>query len=179
MSCGAGCRRGSDSELLWLWCRLAAVALIRPLAWERPYATGVALKTKKANLKSQFPLLLGNVNLGQDNKGRKTLAHYVHTRTSPCSPGPGRPRPCAFLNLVSKLPFSSSSSSFFLFGTTWRFPSEGPNPSCSRQTTPQPQQHWIRAASPTHTAAFGNTGSLTHRARPGIKPDPQGHHAGF
>ena len=113
MSCGAGCRRGSDPELLWLWCRLAAVALIRPLAWERPYATGVALKTKKANLKSQFPLLLGNVNLGQDNKGRKTLAHYVHTRTSPCSPGPGRPRPCAFLNLVSKLPFSSSSSSFW------------------------------------------------------------------
>ena len=36
----------SDPALLWLWCRLAAVALIRPLAWEPPYATGVALKSK-------------------------------------------------------------------------------------------------------------------------------------
>ena len=30
--------------MLWLRCRLAAAALIRPLAWERPCATGVALK---------------------------------------------------------------------------------------------------------------------------------------
>ena len=33
--------------LLWLWCRLAAVALIRPLAWEPPYAASAALKKKK------------------------------------------------------------------------------------------------------------------------------------
>ena len=33
-----------DLALLWLWCRLAAVASIRPLAWEPPYAVGVALK---------------------------------------------------------------------------------------------------------------------------------------
>ena len=30
--------------LLRLWCRLAATALIEPLAWEPPYAMGVALK---------------------------------------------------------------------------------------------------------------------------------------
>ena len=36
--------------LLWLWCRLPAAALIRPLAWELPYATGAALKEKKKNL---------------------------------------------------------------------------------------------------------------------------------
>ena len=30
--------------LLWLWCRLAAAALIQPLAWELPCATSVALK---------------------------------------------------------------------------------------------------------------------------------------
>jgi len=42
--CGVGCRRGSDLALLWLWHRLAAVALIRPLAWESPYAMGMALK---------------------------------------------------------------------------------------------------------------------------------------
>ena len=36
-----------DPALLWLWCRLAAIALIAPLAWEPPYAMGVALKRKK------------------------------------------------------------------------------------------------------------------------------------
>ena len=33
-----------DLALLWLWCRLEATAPIRPLAWEPPYASGVALK---------------------------------------------------------------------------------------------------------------------------------------
>ena len=33
--------------LLWLLCRPATVALIRPLAWELPYATGAALKKNK------------------------------------------------------------------------------------------------------------------------------------
>ena len=36
MSCGVGPRRGSDLALLWLWYRLAAVALLRPLTWEPP-----------------------------------------------------------------------------------------------------------------------------------------------
>ena len=36
-----------DPALLWLWCRMAAVARIRPLAWELPYASGVALESKK------------------------------------------------------------------------------------------------------------------------------------
>ena len=35
------------SGLLWLWCRLAAAAPIRPLTWELPYASGVVLKRKK------------------------------------------------------------------------------------------------------------------------------------
>ena len=42
MSFGVGRRQGSD--LSWLWCRLAAAALNRLLAWELPYATRVALK---------------------------------------------------------------------------------------------------------------------------------------
>ena len=49
MSCGVGRRRGSDLVLLWLWCRPAAAALIRPLAWEPPCAAGVALKRQKTN----------------------------------------------------------------------------------------------------------------------------------
>ena len=47
MSSGVGHRSGLDLALLWLWGGLAAVALIRPLAWEPPYAVGVALKAKK------------------------------------------------------------------------------------------------------------------------------------
>ena len=37
----------SDLEWLRLWCRLAAVALIQPLAWEPPYAAGKTLKRRK------------------------------------------------------------------------------------------------------------------------------------
>ena len=44
MSGGVGRRRGSDPALLWLWLRLVARAPIRPLAWEPPYAEGVALE---------------------------------------------------------------------------------------------------------------------------------------
>ena len=49
MSCGVGDRQGLDPVLLWLWLRPAAVDLIRPLAWELPYATSAALKRKKKN----------------------------------------------------------------------------------------------------------------------------------
>jgi len=42
---------------LWLWCGPEAPALIRPLAWEPPYALGTALKNKtkqnKRNKKMQ------------------------------------------------------------------------------------------------------------------------------
>ena len=47
ISCGVGCRYSSDLALLWLWCRLAAVAPTQPLAWELPYAMGTALKRPK------------------------------------------------------------------------------------------------------------------------------------
>ena len=39
---------------LWLWRRPAASALIRPLAWELPYAAGAALeKTKNKQTNKQ------------------------------------------------------------------------------------------------------------------------------
>ena len=47
MSYSVGHRHGSDLALLWLWHRPAAIAPIRPLPWELPYATPVALKNKK------------------------------------------------------------------------------------------------------------------------------------
>ena len=40
-----------DLALLWFWHRPAAVAPIRPLAWEPPYAMGAALKSKKRKMK--------------------------------------------------------------------------------------------------------------------------------
>ena len=47
VSCDVSHRRNSDPELLWLRCRPVAAAPIRPLAWEPPYAMGVALKIQK------------------------------------------------------------------------------------------------------------------------------------
>ena len=51
MSCGVGGRHSSDSAFLWLWYKQAAVAPIRPRAWEPPYATGVGLKKQKTGKK--------------------------------------------------------------------------------------------------------------------------------
>ena len=50
MSCGVGCRCVSELAWLWLERRLAAIAWIRPIAWEPPYATGEALKKQKKNI---------------------------------------------------------------------------------------------------------------------------------
>ena len=53
MSCGAVLRRGSDPALLWLCCRPAATALIQPLAWKPPYATGSDPKREKDKQQQQ------------------------------------------------------------------------------------------------------------------------------
>ena len=39
--------------LLWQWCRMAATALLGPLAWEAPYAAGVALERRKDEKKKK------------------------------------------------------------------------------------------------------------------------------
>ena len=60
-----------DLALLCLWHRPAAVAPIRALAWETPYAMGVALngqKTKKKKKKRQIIKTCSN-NPGQDKEG--------------------------------------------------------------------------------------------------------------
>ena len=53
MSCGVGHRHGSNLALLWLWHRPAAAAPIRPLAWELPHATSIAIKRKKRKEKKR------------------------------------------------------------------------------------------------------------------------------
>jgi len=54
VSCGVGCRRGLDPTWLWLWCRPVATALIRPLAWEHPCATGAAQEMAKRQKKKKI-----------------------------------------------------------------------------------------------------------------------------
>ena len=84
MSCAVGCRRSSDLAWLWLWGKLAAVALIRPLAWELPYAVVVALKktkqkTNQANKKVPGPNLASvNVTLF----GKRVSAVVIKLRLS-------------------------------------------------------------------------------------------------
>ena len=56
-----GRRRGPNPVSLWLWHRPVTTATIRPLAWELPYATGVAQekakrqKNKNKNKKRSSP----------------------------------------------------------------------------------------------------------------------------
>ena len=63
--CGVGCRCGSNPMLLWP--RLAAVAPIRPLAWELPYATRptmfVSEKTKYHKMAILSKLIRSKWNL--------------------------------------------------------------------------------------------------------------------
>ena len=66
MSCGVGPRLGSDPALLWLWLCLAAVAPIRPLAWEPPYG---ALEEAKR----------------QEKKKKKDSSHQVKREEKYCS----------------------------------------------------------------------------------------------
>ena len=85
MSCGVGGRRGSDPALLWLWCRLAATAPIRPLAWEPPYAAGAALKGQKTKKKRKnLPFLeefkIQNKIEGEDKEiSLITLSSHTHS----------------------------------------------------------------------------------------------------
>ena len=50
---------GVGLALLWLWHRPEAVAPLRPLAWEPPYALGAALKKKQINDNNNFILIVG------------------------------------------------------------------------------------------------------------------------
>ena len=54
MSCGVSHRLGSDPTLLWLWRRPVATAPFGPLAWEPPYAEGVAQEMAKRQKKESF-----------------------------------------------------------------------------------------------------------------------------
>ena len=67
MSYGAGHRSGLDLALLWLWYRAGTTAPIQLLAWETPYAAGVALKRPKKKKKKN-----------QEQKGLKEKSNNVN-----------------------------------------------------------------------------------------------------
>ena len=54
VTCSVGCRHCSEPLLLWLWCRPVATVLIRPLAWEPPYAVGAAVEKPKSQKKRRL-----------------------------------------------------------------------------------------------------------------------------
>ena len=75
MSHGVGHKHSSDLAFLWLWFRPAAVAPIRPLSWEFPYASGVALKKpkKKKMFLGNERLVHGYMVMENEPIGRKRL----------------------------------------------------------------------------------------------------------
>ena len=73
-SCDVCGRHGSDPVLLWLCCRLAATALIQPLAWEPLYAAGAALKRqKKKKLRKKRKRKRGDKRYPKKNWFKTTL----------------------------------------------------------------------------------------------------------
>ena len=74
MSYNVGRRRGSDLALLWLWCKRAATVPIQSLAWEPPYAAGMALKRERKKRK--------RANKKKINKGTKCLWEHLTTDTT-------------------------------------------------------------------------------------------------
>ena len=77
MSCGAGHRLGSDPALLWLWCRLAATAMIGPLAWEPPCAMVAALEKAKKKKKDKKK----KKNKKKKKKDVYTLDFFLNTKS--------------------------------------------------------------------------------------------------
>ena len=53
MSCGIDHRCGSDPALMWLWRNPVETALIPPLAWEPPYASGATQEKAKRQKKKK------------------------------------------------------------------------------------------------------------------------------
>ena len=76
MSCDIGRRCGSDPALLW--CRLAAVAPIRPLAWEPPSATSAALKSKSKKQTNKQKPTLQTLRLSQFNQYRNSGTEWLN-----------------------------------------------------------------------------------------------------
>ena len=105
-----GCRLSADPTLLWMWCRPAATAPIRPLALDPLYAVGAALEqTKSAGWISllHFPEIPRKAH-----PSALFLSQRLSDPTGQCSP-------CHSVQTLSSQPISSwpSSSAFRYFCT--------------------------------------------------------------
>ena len=147
MSCGVGCRRGSDLALLWLWCRPAATVLIGPLTCKPPYATGAALKKdKKGQKKTTLPPSISQTFIFIVIPLRKISDTFVLI-----TPLMKTPDHRYTLWIIYSMYFCALyMSKFFFFCLLsfqghirgiWMFPGQRSNQSCSCRPTPQPQPH--------------------------------------
>ena len=64
--------------MLWLWHRPAATALIRPLAWEPPYAMSEALKKKKRSGTEKCKMSLEYLSIPESKDAIKV--HWSHVK---------------------------------------------------------------------------------------------------
>ena len=75
--------------MLWLWRRPAATPPIRPLAWEPPYASGVALKRQKRKKKKrcwEFPSCLMTKDTHTHTHTQKTKISFIRKSRDVGSP---------------------------------------------------------------------------------------------
>ena len=80
----------------WLWCRLAAAAPIRPLAWEPPYAKGAALK-------SIHPKVATSHERQEESQGELRLSVFSLKRSKEGRVGGGRQRKYSALSVMAPL----------------------------------------------------------------------------
>ena len=65
-----------DLTWLWLWCGPVATALIRPLAWEPPYAAIVALKRQNNNDNNNNNNVLASISWFVKWKGKFSIGQW-------------------------------------------------------------------------------------------------------
>ena len=101
-------------------------------------------------------------------KSRGCQLHFLLRSLREClNQGPPRNLKwgCCSQRVVGRTPLATLFFFCHFLGRScgiWRFPGQESNQSCSRQPTPEPQQHRILAAPVTYTTAHGNARSLTH-----------------
>ena len=83
MSCGVGHRCGLALALLWLWCRLATAAPIRPLAWEPPYAGVYVYIYVYIYIYSNFQCLSVDLQAAASSPSEPAMADFSNCPTMP------------------------------------------------------------------------------------------------